>query len=503
MAQPLFLRNGIVLTPEPVPAGVAVLLRDGRIDAVRAERDLVPLARDCRAVDLDLRGRTLIPAFIDPHLHLLAYAARLVSVDCGPAAAPSIAAIQALVRARATTLPAGAWVRAAGYDELALAERRRPSRRDLDAAAPDHPVRLLHRSGHACVLNSRALALAGIDGSTPEPPGGYMERDLTTGQPTGLLLEMDDLVEAAVPPLEPAELRAAVREAGARLLRYGVTFVEDASPANGPDEWRLFEGLLTDGSLPVGVSMMEGIGHLGALPETGAAGSLRRGPVKVMPRELEHEFHPPQAELTAILRRIEGSGRKAAVHAVSRNGIDTVLAAFDPLGPQARGHRIEHCGVCSPRQARRMAALGLTVVTQPGFISTNGDLLSQRVAPADLPDLYPLRRLLEAGVALAGSSDAPVIDPDPLAGLRGALMRRTPSGVPLSPGQTLSGAQALALFTSAAARALGLEGRRGRIAPTLAADLAVLNQDPTAPTADWPSLHVDTTIRAGEVAFQR
>ncbi len=426
MTQPLLLRNGIVLTPEPAPAGAAVLLRDGRIDAIGAERDLLPLARGCRAVDLDLRGRTLIPAFIDPHLHLLAYAARLVSVDCAPAAAASIAAIQALIRARAATLPPGAWVRAAGYDELALAERRHPSRRDLDAAAPDHPVRLLHRTGHASVLNSRALTLAGIDGSTPEPPGGYMERDLTTGEPTGLLVEMDELVAASVPPLDAAELRAAVREAGTRLLGYGVTFVEDASPANGQDEWRLIESLLADGSLPVGVSMMEGIGHLGALPETGVAASLRRGPVKVMPRELEHEFHPPQAELVAILRRIDAAGRKAAVHAVSRNGIDIVLGAFEALGPQARGHRIEHCGVCSPRQARRIAALGLTVVTQPGFISMNGDLLRQRVAPADLPDLYPLRRLLEAGVALAGSSDAPVIDPDPIAGLRGAVLRQSP-----------------------------------------------------------------------------
>jgi predicted amidohydrolase YtcJ len=498
----LVLRRARLLTMSAAARGDAVLVRDGVIEAVAAERDLAGRARELRAEGLDLGGRTLLPAFIDAHLHVLGYAARLVSVDCSPAAVGSIGDIQEAVRRRARALPPGAWVRAAGYDELALAERRHPTRWELDAASEGHPVRLLHRSGHACVLNSPAMLAAGIDGATPEPPGGYMERDLQTGEPTGLLIEMGELVDRALPPLSPAELRAAVAEANGRLLAFGVAWVGDATHTNGRPEWGLLEGLIAERALTVGVTMMEGYDHVGELPLEAAGGRLRRGPVKVMPKELEHEFHPPRPELASLLRRITASGRSAAVHAVTRGGLDTVIGAFEDLG-QGAGHRIEHCGVCSAAQADRIARLGLSVVTQPGFLHENGDLIAARLAARDRDDVYPLRRLLERGVLVAGSSDAPVVEPDPLSGLRGAVTRRSRGGKELAPGEAITPAAALALYTSAAAEVMGLARERGRIEPGLAADLVVLDQDPTAPDANWDGLTVETTIVGGRVVFER
>ncbi|HXH23426.1 MAG TPA: amidohydrolase family protein, partial [Dehalococcoidia bacterium] len=142
----LFLRNCRVYGR----AGAdAILIRGGRIASLGQEPDLEREAYSWRAEDIDLRGRPVLPGFIDAHIHLLAYAARLRSVDCS--SATSIAAIQARVRERAARLPPGTWVRAAGYDERALREGRHPTRRELDQAAPGHPVRLDHRSGHATV----------------------------------------------------------------------------------------------------------------------------------------------------------------------------------------------------------------------------------------------------------------------------------------------------------------------------------------------------------------
>jgi hypothetical protein len=221
-----------------------------------------------------------------------------------------------------------------------------------------------------------------------------------------------------------------------------------------------------------------------------------------MPKELEHGFHPSRAELASMLRRIKAAGRAAAVHAVTRGGLDTVLGAFEDLGT-AGGHRIEHCGVCSHEQADRVARLGLAVVTQPGFLYENGDLIAARLTGADRDDVYPLRRLLQRGVTVAGSSDAPVAEPDPVAGLRGAVTRRSRSGQGLAPAEAVAPATALALFTSAAADVIGLANERGRIEPGLAADLVVLDQDPTAADVDWDGLRVDTTIVAGRVVFQR
>ena len=498
---PLLIRNARVLSSSPWQRrSDAVLVEGGLIIALGPEADLRAAAKASRAEDLDLRGRTLAPAFLDAHLHLLAYAASLVSLDCRQGVVASIEDIKERIRARVQSLPPGAWVRATGYDEGSLAEGRHPTRRDLDLAAPDNPVRLTHRSGHACVLNSRALALAGIDASTPEPPGGLMERDLDSGEPTGLLLEMNDVVERVVPPLEKAELKAAVSEASTRLLASGMTFIQDATHTNGAAEWALFEELIEDGALRQTVSLMEGADYVGELPERSER--LRRGPVKVMPRELEHEFYPSAAELATILRRIEAAGREAAVHAVTHRGLDVVLDAFQTLGRRANGHRIEHCGVCSPAQAARIARLGLTVVTQPGFLYSNGDLMLRRLPAGDLSDLYPLRGLLDAGVLVAGSSDAPVVDPDVIAALRAALERRSHSGQDMGAAQAVSPTEALAMFTSSAALALGVEHERGAIAPGLAGDFVVLNQHLSEDSAAWEGMTVEMTIQAGEVVYE-
>ena len=486
------------------PRAEAVLCVDGRIAAVGTEAasQVRDSTRGTLPDSIDLGGRVVVPGFIDAHAHILAYAASLVSVDCGPRAVRSLADLQDRLGEKAAALPAGAWVRATGYDELALQERRHPTRQELDAVAPANPVRLLHRGGHACVLNSLALRLAGIDASTPEPPGGYMERDLDTGLPTGLLIEMNELVIRVVPSLSEPELRSAVAAAGARFLRGGFTFVQDATHTNGVAEWRLLERLIDDGTLPLGVSMMAGVDNLGEMPD--GAGHLRHGPVKIMPRELDHEFWPGAEDLAAMIERIERAGRTAAVHVVTRGGLDVVLDAFEKVagrGRLRRGHRLEHAGLCSPEQAARIAAIALTVVTQPGFLYASGDLMLKRLRPVDLPDLYPLRRLLEAGVRVAGSTDAPVIEPDGVAGLRAAVTRRSQEGADMAQSQAISPEAALRMFTASAAASAGAGDERGVIAPGLAADFAVLNGDPTARNVDWDALAVEMTVAGGQVMF--
>jgi predicted amidohydrolase YtcJ len=191
------------------------------------------------------------------------------------------------------------------------------------------------------------------------------------------------------------------------------------------------------------------------------------------------------------------------VHVVTRGGLEAVLAAFEALGRPAPGHRLEHCGICSPEQTRRIAALGLKVVTQPGFLYENGDLLLKRLAPDDLSNLYPVRRLLAAGVRVAGSSDAPAASPRPLEGIRAAVERRSRAGREMGADQALGVEDAVALFTGDAARVLALERERGALAPGLAGDIVVLNTDELGPGQSWDDLQVDMTVMAGEVVWRR
>ncbi|MFQ6030776.1 MAG: amidohydrolase family protein, partial [Dehalococcoidia bacterium] len=183
----LLLVNARVLTLEPqLPVAGAVAISGDTLRAVGNSSD-TKIWRGPHTRVIDCQGYTLLPGLIDAHCHLLALASSFTGVDCGPSVVTSLAELQQEIRRRAEQTTPGEWIRGHGYDHLALAEGRHPTRRDLDQAAPNHPVRLDHRSGHASVLNSLALERAGIDRETADPVEGVIQREEATGEPTGLL----------------------------------------------------------------------------------------------------------------------------------------------------------------------------------------------------------------------------------------------------------------------------------------------------------------------------
>lgn len=501
----MLFRNARALTFDPSrPRVPAVRVREGRVEALGEEA--ISAAHEPA---LDCHGLVLIPAFVDAHMHLLASAAALRSVDCTPAAVRSIGEIQAALWRRARTTPKGAWVRAYGYDESRLAERRHPTRRDLDLATRDHPVRLIHRSGHACVLNSLALELAGVRIDTEEPPGGVIDRELETGEPSGLLIEMNDVVERAVPPLPFDELAAAVRELCGRLVSEGVAAVADASHTNGAATWRLLEDLAASGALSLPVTMMEGADHAGELPERSWNGLLRRGAVKVLVRETGG-LAPDAATLRRLVAEVHRRGRQVAIHAVGepavRAAVEAIEAALEETPGPGHRHRIEHAGVVPPGLRRRIAEVGITVVTQPAFLWHSGDRYLETVPPDALADLYPMGRLARAGAAVAFSSDAPVVPPRPLEAVVAAVRRRTESEQPLGLDDAVDAETALRMHTWAAAWACGLEGERGAIRPGLLADFALLSgvvEGPDGVLTLAAEPRVEATFLGGELAWAR
>lgn len=497
----LLFHNALVLTMDPSrPHAEAVAVGDGRIVAAGGEADAAR-ALDSGAQRIDCAGGVLLPAFIDAHIHVLAYAASLRSLDCS--AARSIAEIQASIRERAAATPSGAWVRAFGYEETQLAEQRHLNRHDLDAAAPARPVRLIHRGGHASVLNSLALRAAGIGIATEEPPGGYLERELDSGEPSGFVIGMERLIESAVPPLPYDEISSAVREANTRLLRAGIVCVQDATHTNGRAAWELFARLIEDGSLSLDVVlMMEGIERLGELPEQGADGRLRRGPVKIMLHESNGDVVPGEDDLRRAVAEAHGAGRQVAIHAVGEHAVEAAVRAIDAaLGERPRAdhrHRIEHCGVLPEGMAPRLAQLGVFVVSQPSFVYERGERYLQLIPETQLERLYALRTLSQAGVALAAGSDAPVAPPEPLASAAAAAERRSNAGRPVAPRQAIEAEEALGWWTPGAARAAFLERERGMVRAGLRADLVLLPAGALErPPAELRRLGIERLWRAG------
>jgi predicted amidohydrolase YtcJ len=474
------LTNATVLTMDAAfSRASAVAIRDGVIAGLGNEALTSTSWESFERVDCG--GGTLLPAFIDAHCHLLSYAASLRSVDCTNTR--SIGEIQELVRARASQSRRGAWIRAFGYEETSLAERRHPTRVDIDSVAPDHPVRLIHRSGHASVLNSAALALAGITAESEEPPGGSIERDTSTGAPNGVLLDMEERIDCSMPRPSYEELRESVREASRWMVRRGIGCIVDTSHTNGRERWDLFERLIADGAIAQEVVLMEGIDHLGEMPERGADGRLRRGAVKIMLHEIGDDLSPGEDDLARLVLEAHRRRRQVAIHAVGGRAVTAAVTAIESvLSAESRldhRHRIEHCSVLNEDMAKRIAAAGIIVVSQPSFLHERGERYLELVPEDELDRLYAFRTLADAGVPLAAGSDAPVTSPDPLASIASAVNRRSAEGRPIAPDQSAQVEEALRWWTSGAAAASFLEDERGAVKSGLRADLVLLDSDPT------------------------
>ena len=514
----LLLNAGVITLEADRPRAQAVAVSGGRIAAVGSNADLRPLAgRRSRLVDC--RGNTLLPGFNDAHLHLPGLAARLLDLDCSPAAAPSLAAMQGLVHQETLRLPPGAWVRGRGYDHLALDGQRHPHRRDLDAAAPGHPVRLEHRSGHAAVLNTRALERAGIHRETPDPAGGVIERDPADGEPTGLLLECSELLRQRLgPQRSTSEIADGLRQAGRRLASYGITSVQDAGAGNGPERWQLFANLRDGGVLPQRITLMASAARL---PEFAAAelewGSgddrLRLGHAKIMLTRTAGALAPAPEELREIIAAAHRRGFPVALHCIEQEAVAAAVAALSSAPPipaefrPARPtDRLEHCAESPPPLVEAVQRGGAMVVTQPGFIYHRGAVYRAETPPELRPHLYPAGALRRRGVAVAFSSDAPVIDPNPWPAVYSAATGRAADGASVGGddgrNQTVGLAAALRGFTLDGAGAEGRAAVKGRIAPGQLADLTLLdaNLDSLDPER-LPYIKPRMTIIGGEIVW--
>ena len=484
------LRNANVLTlNDRLPRASAVAVRDRAIAWVGRDDDLAGLGWRPERV-LDCEGRTLVPGFIDAHVHLLAYAASLRDVDCGPDAVLSIAGIRRAITDRARATSDGSWIVGRGYDDSALPERRHPTRNDLDAAT-SRPVRLVHRTGHACVLNSAALALVGIDAHTPDPVEGVIVRD-DSGEPTGLLLEMDAYLDGRIPRRTRGEFEAGVRQACERLAALGVTSVVDATPTNSMDRWETFRTLRAGGVPLPRITMMAGYDHLASFVAEGMGYShgddfLRLGHVKIMLTATTGALHPQPEDLTAMVARAHAAGFPVAVHAVEAEAVEAAARAIAEARrkrPLPFADRIEHCSECPPDVLRQVRRAGVAVCTQPAFLHHRGDKYLSEVPEDAQPWLYAMRSLLDAGVPVSAGSDAPVVEPAPMVGLAAAVTRRTREGRQVALGQAVTPMEALRAYTLGAAEASGLGDVAGSIEVGKLADLALLDADPTAVAAE-------------------
>ena len=515
----------------------ALAAANGSILAVGAAHALKPLAGPGTTV-LDLQGRTVLPGFIDAHEHLSWFAEEPLKLNLASERIKSLADLLAAVRSEATRRRPGEWIQGVLYDDTKMIEGRPLTRDDLDAAAPAHPVIVVHVSGHWAVVNSTALKAGGLNDHSPDPKGGALGRDPATGRLDGRLIEMAMFNFAfeslavqplVVPPFPRDVRRQAIKQAARTLNAAGLCGVGDALTA--PSYVTSYHDLWAAGELTLRVNMIIPYLFLPRLEQTGLLGPwgndwVRCGGIKIIidgaiagrTAALKNGYaHDPQdhgvlliseqAELDEIVGRIHRAGYQACVHANGDLAIEMALKAIERAQAEAPRpdprHRIEHCTMIDDALLAWMARLGVMALPFGSYLWQHGEKLL-RFYGARAARMFAHRSFLKAGVRVAGSSDHPAGLYPPLLGVQSMVTRRTASGEVIGPEEKISLEEAFRMYTLYAAYAAGEEKLKGRLAAGRLADLVVLEQDPWETPADQISrIAIHMTIVGGRIVYQR
>ncbi|MFE7331849.1 amidohydrolase [Streptomyces sp. NPDC057565] len=503
----------------------AFVVAGDRILAVGDRRDLRALHPAAEPVDLG--DGVVVPGLHDAHVHPTAIADESFQVDLSACTTPE--EVAAALRDRAEATGAGSWVLATRYDHGKSTGGRVLDRDDLDRICPSWPVLVMHIAGHWAVANTRALELAGLTDHSVPPTGGSYGRD-DAGRLNGVLYERTMAPFAVGGGLVPEpDLAGRLTALGAflgKLNAAGLTSLCDTDVS--PRGLRLLQEARDRGLLTARVGVLVNHDFFAAERDLGLRTGFGDATLRFVGVKpfldgavgggtclLEQPYedgggHGQQVlgerELERVLT-VHEAGCRLAVHANGDRAIRLLLDAFERLqkasGRPVAGHRSEHCSLVDDEILARMRALGLIAVPFGSHVAFHGEKLSGYYGDR-LSRMFAHRSLLDAGIAVAGSSDYPCGPYEPLLALQSCVTRQTARGEVLGGEQRITAAGALRLYTTGAALACGEERDKGRIAPGFLADFTVLADDPLRVPADQLSaLPVTSTWLCGRQVWPR
>lgn len=528
----LVVINAKVWTVDPArPRAEAVAVVGDRIAAVGATSEMQKWI-GAATKTLDARGNSVLPGFIDAHVHFSSGGFEISNVQLRDAATPEEFARR--IGAHARKLPRGEWITGGTWDHELWGGTPLPSREWIDKATPEHPVFVSRYDGHMALANSLALRLAGVMRETPTPAGGTIVKD-GNGEPTGLLKDAAmALVERVIPAPSEEQLTRAIQAALGEARRLGVTSIHDMSSAA---DLRVYQRLLGRGELtariyaitpmqlweaPARAGIMAGFGNewirTGALKgfadgSLGSTTALFFEPFTDDPSTsgLPAAMMFPEGNMLKLAQGADRAGLQLAIHAIGDKANRIILEVFDAVRKQnghrpARRWRIEHAQHIHPSDFGTFARLEVIASVQPYHAIDDGRWAEKRIGRERCETTYAFRTFLDNRVRLAFGSDWTVAPLNPLQGIYAAVTRRTLDGKTPGgwfPEQKISLAEAIEAYTMGSAYAEFAEKEKGAITVGKLADIVVLDSDLFAtPPERIKDVRVVATVGGGRVVYQ-
>jgi predicted amidohydrolase YtcJ len=517
----LVLIEGNVLTMNPAkPCAEAVAVKGDRIVKVGSNEEINQLVVEDTQV-IRLKGKTVVPGFIDTHIHVADFGRLLTWIDLSNAS--SIEDMQSSLRRHVKKTPKGKWLLGRGWNQKLFAEKRLPTRFDLDAVSPDNPVVFYRQTGQMCVVNSLALQLAGVTEGASAPQSGVIDRDTVTGKLTGVLRESaTNLIWPVIPDPSEEELMDAAGLAVEKIVEAGVTSVHWMGmssielsvirtlhaqkrlpirvyviiPVNLLDEIIGF-GLPDDPALRIGGALISADGYLAA-----RTASLSK-PYSDAPEE-SGNLLCTQEELLLSAARILNMGLQLVIHSMGDRAVGAALTVIEEVSREVlqKGFRsrIEQAAVLNRTLIENLKEQKVIVSVQPCVAASEFSVWSatEHLGPERARWLYPLKTLLKEGIKVVAGSDCPMEPLSPLLGIQTAVMRAS------YPEERITVDEALRLYTIDAAFSSSEEDIKGSIETGKLADLTILSSDPhkVSPN-EIKDIAVEMTIIGGRVFYPK
>ncbi|HVX51492.1 MAG TPA: amidohydrolase [Chitinophagaceae bacterium] len=522
MPAQLIVHNADILTQnvyQPVVQAFAV--NDGKFIATGRDEEVLQL-RQPDTILVDAAGKTILPGFIDAHIHIWKVG-NLKTFLLDLRGISSIEEMQDKLSDFIRQNPGGGWIQARGFNEAGMKEKRLPDRADLDKITATRPLWVIRTCAHIGIANTKAMQLAGISAGMHIPAGGEMRID-AGGAPNGIFTETAlGLVANAIPPYSPADYERMIISAEEEMLRYGITSATD--PAVMPGLLSCYLAMEQQNKLRVRVNAFpvrvpDGSEEILPLPSLYHSGRLSVNTVKFFAdgglsgmtaamnkpykNSLSHGILRLREDFFySAAKEAADKGFCIATHAIGDKAIDVVLNVYKALFEGGKtGMRIEHLGLPNAEHLQSMQAMNVHCVSQSIFLKELGKNFEMYLEQERLSRCYPYRSILDAGVNLALSSDAPVVkDFNPFTGIKSAIFRRTSEGGIIGPTEKISLHEAIHAYTMGAAKANGNPGETGSIEAGKHADFIILNKTLGHSIQEDEQLSVLATWINGEKLF--